>query len=80
MNTAEQIQFDRVRLAHLALNPDNARRFEENLPPLAAARGYQAFLDKLGNHPDAASAQLVRAGEKDGILSDTLKPLAGTNG
>lgn len=38
MNTAEQTQFDRIPLTLLALNPDNARRFEENLTPAREAK------------------------------------------
>lgn len=34
----------------------------------------------ISAHPEAANAQLVKDGEKDGILAYTLKPMVGTKG
>lgn len=49
--------------------------------PVPAGFTAEDYVESLvAAHPEAANAQLVRDGEKDGIVTYTLKPLVGTKG
>lgn len=55
--------------------------FKGKVFPVPAGFTAEEYVESLiAAHPEAANAQLVKDGEKDGVLGYTLKPLVGTKG